>query len=175
MNNEHKIADADRTDKITGIHKLPLIGAGLVVALTIFVVGTAQYNKSTKVDAPITKTLAERDLIFRDGTAGNIVVRDAKTKELLGKFGRGEGAFIRISMRAMTHARRQNRVAQGQPYTLVKGEGNRLTIVDPVTGTSIKLNAFGAVAMDSFAKFLPKEADTKKTSQNSNQQKQKGA
>jgi putative photosynthetic complex assembly protein len=160
MNIDEKIPDKDRQDKIEGIHKVPLFGALGVAALALFVVAGAQFSGAEKVTRSIGVPEQERTLLFRDGASGKVIVRDAVTKKILATYGRGEGAFIRQSMRAMSHTRIQQKQEMGQPYRLVKTKSGKLSIVDPVTGKFIKLNAFGKVAMDGFLALLGDSAES---------------
>lgn len=143
-----------RTDQITGYHKWPLLGALGVVVFTILIVLFAVLTKQKPVNIAVSETVIQRDLFFRDGQEGKVYVYDAETKKRLGIFVKGEGAFVRISMRAMAHQRKQNEIDPRLPYRLVKLSDGNMKIVDPQSGHSIRLNAFGAVAIDSFAQFL---------------------
>ncbi|MFD0917820.1 photosynthetic complex assembly protein PuhC [Pseudahrensia aquimaris] len=140
--------------EITGIHRAPLYGALGVVLFTLAIVLGSAITDGGRVTKELGQPVAERDLIFRDGEAGTIVVRDAASNEKLATYGKGEGAFIRISMRALTHARRTRSVPLGKPYRLVRNAQNHLSILDPQTGEFIKLIAFGSVATESFGRFL---------------------
>ena len=146
--------------EITGIHRAPLIGAAAVVLFTLVVVLASALTEGGRVKKEIGQPVAERELIFRDAKAGAIIVRDARSNETLATYGKGEGAFIRISMRALTHARRVRSVPLGMPYRLVQNTKNHLSIVDPQTGEFIKLTAFGSVAKESFARFLKQPTRT---------------
>ena len=146
--------------EITGIHRLPVLGALGVVVLTLVLVVSSALTEGGRVRKDMGIASAERDLLFRDGKAGAIIVRDAKSREKLAEFGKGEGAFIRISMRAMTHARRTHSVPLDMPYRLVRNTQNHLSIFDPQTGEFIKLVAFGQVAKDSFSRFLEEPVHT---------------
>jgi len=163
--------DSVRTDKIEGIHKLPLFGALGVAALTLFVVGGAQLSDAGKVTRTIGTPVNERALLFRDGRNGSVIVRDAEDKEIVARFGKGQGAFIRQSIRALSHGRQQRKMEKGQAYKLVQTETGKLSIIDPVTGKFIKLNAFGKVAMTGFLSLLEAKAD----SANANTISEKGA
>ncbi len=146
--------NTQRTDEITGYHKWPLFGAlGVVVFTILLVVGSVWLEKDA-VALPQAETQLQRDLFFRDATNGKVVVYDAKTRKRISSFGKGEGAFVRISMRAMAHQRKQREIDLLLPYRLIKLSDGNMKIVDPQSGHSIRLNAFGAVAIDSFAKFL---------------------
>lgn len=145
------------TSEITGHHRWPLLGALGVVVFTIGVVGASvlldkkPVNVANMSDAT---TVMARELFFRDAANGNVNVYDAITKKRIGSFGKGEGAFVRISMRSMAHSRKQKEIDPRLPYRLVKLSDGNMRIVDPQSGDSIRLNAFGQVAIKSFAKFL---------------------
>lgn len=144
----------NRTDQITGYHKWPLLGALGVVVFSFMIILGAVASGQPPVGLKQSDTVTQRDLFFRDGTEGKVHVYDAKTKKRLGSFGKGEGAFVRISMRAMAHQRKQNEIDLRLPYRLIKLSDGNMKIVDPQSDHAIRLNAFGAVAVDSFAQFL---------------------
>lgn len=150
---------SDRHDQITGFHKLPLFGALGVVLFSLTLVTVAVVTDSGRVERQIGNPVAERSITFRNESAGVVSVLDAETRETIGKFGIGEGAFVRMSVRSMTLNRTSKRVRHDLPYRLVQTSEGRLSIVDPATGHFIKLNAFGSVAMSSFSKFLPDHSE----------------
>lgn len=135
-------------------HRLPLMAALAVVVLALVVTLGTQFTGEGKVTRTIGEVDRERLLQFRDGEAGTVIVSDANTRKIIVRFGRGEGAFVRQSMRALSHNRAQMGVEKGQPYRLVETAKGKLSIVDPVTGKFIKLNAFGRVAMEGFSHLL---------------------
>ena len=135
-------------------HRLPLMAALAVVVFALVVTLGAQFSGQGKVSRTIGQVDQERLLQFRDGDAGTVIVSDAVTNKIIARFGRGEGAFIRQSMRALSHNRSQLAAEKGQPYRLVRTAQGKLSIVDPVTGKFIKLNAFGRVAMEGFSHLL---------------------
>lgn len=147
--------------EITGIHKWPLIGALMVVLFTLLVVIVSVYQdrQSTKNALDILglqETPAQsRALYFRDGKGGMVYVFDATTKKRIAKYAKGEGAFIRISMRSLARGRSLHEVEQKLPYRLEKMPSGQLLIKDPETQTSIRINAFGTTAMQSFTALLP--------------------
>ena len=144
----------NRTDQITGYHKWPLYGALGVVVFSFLIILGAVLTGQPPVGLKQSETVLQRDLFFRDGTEGKVHVYDAETKKRLGSFAKGEGAFVRISMRAMAHQRKQNEIDLRLPYRLIKSSDGNMKIVDPQSDHAIRLNAFGAVAVDSFAQFL---------------------
>ncbi|MDJ0614925.1 MAG: photosynthetic complex assembly protein PuhC [Rhizobiaceae bacterium] len=142
------------TSEIRGIHRLPLYGALAVVILALLLV-----IGSVISDGPVAKNLGEsieeRSLYILDEQNGELAVYDARTKQSLGRFLRGEGAFVRISMRSLVRMRRLKEIDLNLPFKLVKSENGDLRITDPASGEDIRVNAFGPIAIESFAKFLP--------------------
>lgn len=142
------------TQEITGIHKLPLYGALAVVVLALLlVVGSVLSNGPVSGNAQA--TVEERSLYILDEENGELAVYDARTKESLGRFTKGEGAFVRISMRSLVRMRTLKELDLNLPFKLVKSENGDLRITDPASGENIRVNAFGPIAIESFAKFLP--------------------
>lgn len=135
-------------------HKYPLLGVLCIVVFTLIVVLGAVVTKQEPVNVAEASILQHRDLYFRDVTGGKVNVYDAKSKQRIGSFNKGEGAFVRISMRAMAHQRKQKEIDQKLPYRVVKLEDGNLKIIDPQSGHGIRLNAFGPIAIESFAQFL---------------------
>lgn len=158
-----RIIEKTMTDRqqheITGIHRLPLYGALAVVLFALVVVAGALVTDSGKVGRTIGEPVAERTIGFRDEAGGIVSVFDADTQQTLGRFGVGEGAFVRMSVRSMTLKRISKRVSHELPYRLVRTAEGKLSFIDPATGHFIKLNAFGSVAISSFSQFLPDHSE----------------
>ncbi|MEO0328208.1 MAG: photosynthetic complex assembly protein PuhC [Pseudomonadota bacterium] len=142
-------------NEIAGRHQWPLYGALGVVLLTFVLVVGGVYFKDTDTAAKETAAQLERTLYFLDGTNGQVVVYDARTRQKLGTFGKGEGAFVRISMRSMMRQRTLKEIDHTHPFRLVKSSNGLLSITDPQSGGHIQINAFGPIAIESFARFLP--------------------
>lgn len=141
-------------DQALGHHKWPLLGALGVVVLTLVVIFGAVITKQEPVNIAKAEVVEHRDLFFRDVVEGKVNVYDAITKKRIGSFAKGEGSFIRVSMRAMAHQRKQKEIDLLLPYRVVKLSDGNFKIIDPQSGHGIRLNAFGSVAIDSFAPFL---------------------
>ncbi|MEL6946276.1 MAG: photosynthetic complex assembly protein PuhC [Pseudomonadota bacterium] len=176
MEQNTPIPDHLRRDKITGVHRWPLLGALAMPLLALVVVS---YTQLTQPAAPKkTVTIAEaRDLVFHDRPGGIVEVRDAKTDAVLRSFTRGKGAFLRQSMRALITTRRRKGLNQRAPYRVQRDVKGMLTIMDPLSGTSISLNAFGAVALENYGPLLDQTVGTAPKAQTTseNQQQGKGA
>ena len=145
-------------NQITGIHKLPLYGAlGIVVLALVLVSLSVAMGKQT-VGRTVGEATLERSIRFQTEPAGAFSVLDARTNEKIHSFGSGEGAFIRISIRSMTLNRTLQKVRYDLPYQLVQTADGKLSLIDTETGHFIKLNAFGSVATDGFAKLLSNQS-----------------
>jgi putative photosynthetic complex assembly protein len=141
-------------NEIQGIHKLPLFGALAVVLLTLALVVGAVLTKDDAGKTSETVQM-ERDLYILDEAGGIVSVYDARTKQKLNSFSQGEGAFLRISMRSLMRMRVLKEIDPNLPFKLVLAENGNLRITDPASGENIRVNAFGANAIQSFAQFLP--------------------
>ena len=139
--------------EITGIHKLPLYGALAVVVLALLLVVGSVYSKGPVTNKELT-SIEERSLYILDEKDGELAVYDAHTKENIGRFSKGEGAFVRISMRSLIRMRSLKEIDLNLPFRLVKSENGDLRITDPASGENIRVNAFGPIAIESFAQFL---------------------
>ena len=140
--------------EITGIHKLPLYGAFGVAVLTLVLVTVFVFSGAKPVAIASSPVIEARELLFRDGTNGEVLVYDAETRQKLASFGKGDGAFLRISMRGMTRKRISGEHDLASPYTLVKTEDGNLYVKDPLSSHKIRINAFGSVAIENFSQFL---------------------
>ena len=149
-----------RQNEIHGIHKWPLLGALALVVLTLVLV-TATVLTKPQQSVAANEPVAERLLYFVDSTEGVVAVYDAVTREKLGAFSPGEGAFLRISMRSLMRQRDLKEIDLKLPFKLVRTRNGDLAITDPHSGDNIRVNAFGPVAMDNFARFLPTDYSQK--------------
>ncbi|MEL6735799.1 MAG: photosynthetic complex assembly protein PuhC [Pseudomonadota bacterium] len=153
MNHETPIPEDQRTDRITGIHRWPLIAAACLPLLTL---GVVAYSQATKSEVAVQQVVIEasRDLAFKDHPGGIVEVIDAATGTTLRTFKPGKGAFLRQSMRALVTTRRRKGVDRFAPYRVQRSTKGMLSIYDPLTDTSISLNAFGKVANEDYAPLL---------------------
>lgn len=147
--------------EITGVHKWPLLGAlGVVIFALLLVVGSV-LGGVKPVGFANSPVVTERSLLFRDGANGEVLVFDAKSRKHLAKFEKGEGAFVRISMRGMARQRINRELDMMSPYQLIKTENGNLYIRDPQSDHKIRINAFGPIATQSFNQFLERDYSEK--------------
>ncbi|MEM9277455.1 MAG: photosynthetic complex assembly protein PuhC [Pseudomonadota bacterium] len=147
--------------EITGIHKWPLFGALALVVFSLLLVFGSVISGVEPVGFNNSPTVTERSLLFRDGNNGEVLVFDADSFQALATFEKGEGAFVRISMRGMARQRINRELDLLSPFQLMKTENGNLYILDPLSDHKIRINAFGPVATKSFSQFLERDYSKK--------------
>lgn len=145
-------------NQVTGVHRWPLLGALSVVVFTLIIVTLSVIFSDDKTKgisgAQKISQVQHRNLHFRDAPNGEVVVYDADTSKPIGRFGKGKGAFVRISMRSMVSQRISKQISLTEPYSLIEYSDGNMRILDPIGGDSIRINAFGAVAINDFKRIL---------------------
>lgn len=114
---------------------------GSLLLLVLLLVGWARWQGVT-VQRPDAHTLWQRELLFRDGPAGEVVAIDAGTGAQIASF-HGEQGFLRSTLRALVRERKREGMGPQAPLQLIGRSDGRLTLVDPSTGQRIDLEAFG--------------------------------
>lgn len=133
------------------VHTLPLIAMGSVIAITLALVISAQFGFFDRQAVP-EQVRAERGVMsvetrsiqFHDAADGAVWVSDAETGLELGRFGQGEGGFVRATARAMVHNRLQHGIGPAVPFELITWDNGMLTLRDTQTGRAVELSAFGS-------------------------------
>jgi putative photosynthetic complex assembly protein len=132
----------------------PLIGAGLLIALTVGAVAVVQLTgMGAAYVAPAAVTLA-RDFRFIDRPDGSIAVYDARDSRLLDAVAPGTNGFVRGALRGLARERKRQGYGAEQPYRLAAGADGRLVLLDTATGRRVDLEAFGPANASAFARFL---------------------
>ena len=130
-----------------------LVAVAVVVGLTLLVVSTLRLQGFDPAQAPGV-VVAERQLVFSDGTDGAVVVRDALGGEPVARMA-GEQGFLRGVLRGLARERRALGVPADRPYVLTLHADSRLLITDPATGQRIDLASFGPDNAAVFLRWLP--------------------
>ena len=140
--------------KNRSVPKAALVGAAALVGVSL-VLTTAhtQFGFGAGIHGPgdIVET---RNLVFEDGSAGRIMVKDAETGSLIADYPPGGGQFVRNLVRIMAKDRLAAGGGHAEPFTLALREGGYLSITDPVTEVTVELNAFGRDNIAAFAGLL---------------------
>lgn len=129
------------------------IMAGLV--LTMAVIGAARLaGFEPPSSLPQTEPAAIRLLQFEDAIQGTVIVRDARTQEIIDSFGRGEGSFVRATLRALVNHRKHQGIPLEGDFRLERHDNGQLFLIDEATAKTISLNAFGPANTAVFAAFM---------------------
>lgn len=103
---------------------------------------------------PIEPALQIRVLAVEDAPEGKVMVRDAKTGELIVTYNRGEGSFFRATLRTLVNDRRHKGLASGGNFRLEAHAGNQLFLIDETSGKTLSMNAFGPSNTAVFAALI---------------------
>jgi putative photosynthetic complex assembly protein len=98
------------------------------------------------------------ELVFKRTEAGKLAVRSDLDGRELAVLPSADEGFIATSVRLLGRERRRYDVAETEPYRLTRWRDGRLTLTDPVIGTTIDLAAFGPTNARAFDIFLPAES-----------------
>ena len=137
-----------------------LYGAGLMIAVTLALATWSRLTGLGDVPPPQSEQVAQRSLHFADLSDGSVQVMDARSEEVIAVLEPGTNGFIRSLMRGLARERHKRGISAATPFQLKLWEDGRLTLVDPTTGQSIFLNAFGADNVGAFARLLDPKAST---------------
>jgi putative photosynthetic complex assembly protein len=137
-----------------------IIGAGLMMAMTIIGVGIIQWNKhvaSASVDQPAPVT--SRSLRFVDAGdgvnafGGHVRVFDARTGREYPQLRDNDG-FVRAALNGLNYERTKRGISAEPVFLLEVRQGHRLALADPATGAHINLDSFGAGNEAVFLRFF---------------------
>jgi putative photosynthetic complex assembly protein len=140
---------------VTMIASKPFAAIFLGLVLTVGMIGAARLS-GYQAPSSLPQQVAEetRILKFEDAPQGTVNVRDANTGEMIATFGRGEGSFVRATLRALVNDRRHRGISIAGDFRLERHAGPQLFLIDEVTSKTISLNAFGPSNTAAFAAFL---------------------
>ncbi len=142
--------------------KLPLIGAGLMITLTIALAASIRLGVLPPVATATAARAAHhvaavevRELRFTDRTDGALVIDDTGRGTVAAVLPHGvNNGFIRGVLRGMARDRKLRGVSAAAPFRLTLFADGALTLFDPATGRNIELGSFGPTNYQSFADLL---------------------
>lgn len=142
--------------------KLPLIGAGVIVAMTIALAAGTRLGvlppmptAATERAAHHVATVETRDLRFTDRRDGALVIDDTGRGTVAAVLPHGvNNGFIRGVLRGMARDRKLRDIGPEAPFRLTLFADDALTLFDPSTGRNIELGSFGPTNKQSFADLL---------------------
>ena len=140
---------------LNDVPKGALIGAGILLALSILLAAVVRLEGSYAIDPPPAQAVQSRVLIFDDRADRGISVRDGETGALVADLAPGTHGFVRGLLRGLSRDRYVHGVGGEVPFTLTRWSDGRLSITDPATGSVLHLAAYGFANVREFAAFLP--------------------
>ena len=150
-------------DEIT-VHKAPLLLMGGLIAISLALTASVTLGFVPKQSVPSEaraaagiKAAQERPLKFFDEPDGTVRVEDGASREVLARFGEGDGGFIRATVRSLVHQRRIRNIGPEVPFTLTEWQNGNLTLADPVTGRSVEVSSFGPDNRAVYQNLLPRK------------------
>lgn len=139
----------------TIISEKPFAAIFIALGLTVLAIGASQL--SGYQPPPILPAVASEEtrwLEFEDASQGTVIVRDAKSGETIATFGRGEGSFVRATLRALIHDRIRKGVSKQGDFRLERHAGPQWFLIDEASGKTLSMNAFGPDNTAAFAAFM---------------------
>jgi putative photosynthetic complex assembly protein len=135
-----------------------LIGAGVLMAASILLAATAQWQRRYGPPPPPTAQdlmapVEQRTLLFVAGEGEAYTVFDKTTGAKIGDLERTDG-FIRTLLQSLNFDRRKLGLQVEETYILSLWPDGRITFDDPTTGTRVNTGAFGQPTKDRFYRFL---------------------
>ncbi|HSG87986.1 MAG TPA: photosynthetic complex assembly protein PuhC [Pseudomonadales bacterium] len=134
------------------IHRGMLIGAAVLLTVTVVGSAWARWSGTGAVDLPDVAMVQMRELRFEDRADGAVVVFEADQQ--VDVFEAGTGGFVRGVLRALARTRMLGSVGSEAPFQLVHWADGRLTLIDPVTDERVEINAFGPDNFEPFARLM---------------------
>ena len=131
-----------------------LIGAGLLIAMTIVLALTARLSGvgvTRQPDVPVVSTV---DVYFGDRADGTVVVTRAPDGKEIGVLAPGTNGFARSTLRGLVRERKRSNIDAAMPFTLTRWADGRLSLSDRATARHVDLDVFGPTNADVFAKLL---------------------
>jgi putative photosynthetic complex assembly protein len=127
-----------------------VVGAGLLILVTMTGVGVVQLRKHFAPPAPVAAepVVALREFRFIDegdginAFGGHVRVYDATTGAELAPLRVSDG-FIKAVLNSLAFERRKRNLDAAPVFDLVLEAGNRLMFEDPATGAKVNVGAFG--------------------------------
>lgn len=140
------------------VPKGALIGAGILVFITIAAAATSRLTGVGQVKMTPPPIVQSVDLNFEDGQDGSVLVYNAADHKLLDTLAPGNSGFVRVVMRGLARERRLADVGSQPPFRLARHENGQLTLTDSSNNKMIDLNAFGSSNLAAFARLMKKDS-----------------
>lgn len=137
-----------------------LFAIGLLLASVTAFVGVSQLTGIGVADLSDEAYVERIDVRFLDEANGGVGAYDPATGAVIHIFQPGEGGFVRTALRSLNLNRRQAGIGPMPPYELQKSATGHFVLLDPSTGKSLTLDAFGDANEDAFAQIFALQTQT---------------
>jgi len=145
------------------VHKIPVIACASVIGTSLALAISTHLGFFERQGVPEqiraergVMSLDTRSIRFIDTADGAVMVADAETGQELGRFGQGEGGFVRATARAMATARESQGLGPAVPFELITWDNDAMTLRDTQTGRSVELHAFGSKTHEIYQDMMAK-------------------
>jgi len=128
----------------------------LIGAVVLSTTGMAAFSSVTGKKAEVAglgDVTETRDLRI-DTSSGNLKFIDGQTGQLVATLPTLNEGFVQVTMRNMDRLRTTAGHPADAPYRLQRHAGGHVVLLDPETGNTISLNAFGPTNAQAFARLL---------------------
>jgi putative photosynthetic complex assembly protein len=135
-------------------------GLGIIAAAAVgafALVGSAKLTGFKDNTDPTYEVTQARELRFLDGPGGSVLVIDAGTGANVATFAPGSNGFLRATMRGLVRQRQLKGIGSQPPFRLVHYATGHVAVIDPETGASVALDAFGQTNAAVFSRLLKEQ------------------
>lgn len=131
-----------------------LFGAAFLILTVTGFVGLASLTGFGVADLSDEAPVERLQVRFLDEENGGVGAYNPVTNEAIFVYQPGQGGFVRTALRSLSLDRRKAGFGPRPPYELQKSATGNIVLVDPMTGKSITLDAFGDANHNDFAKLF---------------------
>ncbi len=130
-----------------------IIGASLLVVLTVVAALAARLTGVGTVEVPPSVAVESRQLVFEDAADGSVRISAPDGAEVL-RVEPGTNGFLRGVLRGLARERKLQGIGPADPFLLTRWADGRLTLEDPRTGRRLFLGPFGSDNVRVFVRLL---------------------
>lgn len=139
---------------IPPMRRTPLLLPGIVVACFVALFAFIALHGPPAPNPPQGFVVTARDIFVEDRDDGAVVIRDARSGQVVQELEPGTGGFIRATLRGLVRARRLGELGPEKPFRVTRWSEGRLTLEDTASGRVVDLLAFGQAQVDAFQSLL---------------------
>ncbi|MEJ8848844.1 photosynthetic complex assembly protein PuhC [Variovorax rhizosphaerae] len=138
-----------------------LAALGAVVVSTVIGVSFVRLTGIGVVHVPDAAPVSVREFRFEDQSNGGILVRDARTGNVVHTVAPETNGFLRGTMRGLARERHRRGIGPETPFRMIGRADGKLTLEDPTTGRRVDLGSFGPTNAAVFADLMVEQPATR--------------